>query len=186
MSAQRLSGNFSGGDILPISSCDLVALDERGERVRNRHLAGLVALQPHFFEDLGATEAPSLFDDREQLITPAAATGAAGSSASTGAAGRDLPRRRLPALRRLIGFDRGKLPVYRFELLFKLLLLGKNGFPLTIEACPLTLNECLECFVRHPHSPSWIGDLVAYSRKRAKQTSSRPYRKLCCRSQQLR
>jgi hypothetical protein len=37
----RSSGNFSGGDILPISSGDLIALGERGEGVRYRHLAGL-------------------------------------------------------------------------------------------------------------------------------------------------
>src|SRR5437016_4318897 len=141
MSAQRLSGNFSGGDILPISACDLVGFGERGKRVRYRHLAGLVALQPHLFEDLAAAKATSLFDDREQLITPAAATGAAGSSATTDAAGGGLPRGRFPALRRLIGFDRGKLAVYRFELLIKLVLLGKDCLALAVKACPLTLYE---------------------------------------------
>src|SRR5436190_7682824 len=74
MSNQRSSGIFvgtggmSGGDILPVLPSNLLRFRERREGIADRHLAGLVALQPHFFENLAAGDTLAARDEFEQLV----------------------------------------------------------------------------------------------------------------------
>src|SRR6266568_2384590 len=45
------------GDVFSVPPRYLIAFGKRSEGVRYRHLAGLVSLEPHLFEDLAAREA---------------------------------------------------------------------------------------------------------------------------------
>src|SRR6266436_1297528 len=65
-----------GGDVFAVPPRYLVALRKRGEGVRYRHLAGLVALEPHLFEDLAAGEAAAFADHFHQFVAFGAAPGA--------------------------------------------------------------------------------------------------------------
>src|SRR5437870_1793015 len=88
MSNQRSSGIFvgtggmSGGDILPVLPSNLLRFRERREGIADRHLAGLVALQPHFFENLAAGDTLAARDEFEQLV--ALGIGPATSATATG------------------------------------------------------------------------------------------------------
>src|SRR5205085_2195541 len=67
-------GRRSACDIFPVPPRNLLALGKCREGVADRHLARLVALEPHFFEDLAAGKSLAGGDDFEQLFTPRAAT----------------------------------------------------------------------------------------------------------------
>jgi hypothetical protein len=58
----------SGSDVLPVATGNLVGLGQGSQRVGYRHLAGLVALQAHLLQDLGASEAVALPDNLQQLV----------------------------------------------------------------------------------------------------------------------
>src|SRR5437588_721320 len=161
MSAQRLSGNLSGGDILPISASDLVGFCERGEGVADRHLAGLVALHSHPFEDLATGEAVASLDELEKLLALAPATHA-GSSPGASPARCCSPSSRFPGLCRFVGVDRGELSIDEIKLLLQFLLLGKDRFALGIEAVAFTLYKRLESFVSHSYPPYFLGGNVMW------------------------
>src|SRR4051794_32207764 len=62
-----------GRIILSTLAPNLVALAECGERVADRHLARLVALQAHPFQDIAARQSVALPDQLEQPFPSAAA-----------------------------------------------------------------------------------------------------------------
>jgi|SRR3954451_718582 len=58
----------SRGVIRPSITSYLVVFGEGGEGIRYRHLAGLVAFEAHFFENLAAGKAAAFANYTEQLI----------------------------------------------------------------------------------------------------------------------
>src|SRR5205823_686636 len=60
--AESMPRGASCDDVLAVPPSNLVRFGERGEGIRYRHLAALVALQPHLFEDLASCEAAAFAD----------------------------------------------------------------------------------------------------------------------------
>src|SRR5438552_8066548 len=60
----------SAGDVFPVPAGDLLALGQSGERVRDRHLARFITLQPHLIENFTARKTMGLVDNPEQLFSP--------------------------------------------------------------------------------------------------------------------
>src|SRR4051812_17308295 len=65
---------LAGEIIFPVLAPHLAPLLQRGQRVRDRHLAGLVALQPHLLQDFAAGHAVAAADQLQKRLAFAAAT----------------------------------------------------------------------------------------------------------------
>jgi len=142
-------------DVFPVVvASDLVALRQCSQGIRYGHLARLIALEPHLFEDLPAGEAVAVLDDEQELLALAAAPGS-GDAPRSG-----LPSRcRLASLGRFVRFDGAEFAVDGVELLFKLMLLVEDSLALFVEALTLAGGERLEGLC-HPFPPALIGGLV--------------------------
>ena len=123
-----------GGAIFSAVPKYLIALGQSGQSVRHRHLAALVAFESHLLQDLATGQAVALPDQLEQRLPPAAT---ARSRLPTG--------RRLPCVlagfRSLIGFNGGKLAIYRVEFALQLFLLAEDLLALRAEPVPLSRNK---------------------------------------------
>src|SRR6185436_6463036 len=109
---------------------DLIALGKRRERIRYRHLARFVPLQPHFFKDFAAGKALSLADDIHKFFAPRTAANL--PSPGRSASGR-LP---FATLRCLVGTDGLEFAIDLRQPLIQLSLLGDNSFSFSVE--PIT------------------------------------------------
>src|SRR5947209_10190968 len=124
------------GVIRPSVTSYLVVFREGSESIRYRHLARLVALESHFFENLAAGEAAAFANHTEQVIALIPAP--AGAAPSTG-------RAALFALLTL-AFEYVELGEHVVELVQLLLngpLLVQQLFALIEQRLALASDECL-------------------------------------------
>src|SRR6266446_10958995 len=129
----------SGSDVPPIAADHLVRLGQRGQRVRRRHLAGLVALQPHAIQDFPSGKAARVvLDDLHQGFALAASTSLRSRASTAGLSGGGGS---LAALGSFVGINRSKLPINVGQLTFKLVLLVENLLALSVQSLALPGNK---------------------------------------------
>src|SRR4051812_15974728 len=147
MEALALSGQFvaTKPELQRPSSCkvfttvspNLVVLGESCQGVRHRHLAGFVALQPHFFQDLASGKSVTVPDYAQELIS--LATTPAGSTTT-------LTRTSLLASANLLALEHielGEHLVQLIKLILKHALLIQELFTLIDERFPLPRDKRL-------------------------------------------
>src|SRR5947209_16224735 len=126
----------SGCQVFAAVAANLVALGEGGQGVRHRHLAGLVALQTEFFEDLASAETAPFPDHAQQLLT-AASTPTAGRSAP----GASSPGPGTVCVLALEHVEFREHPIELVELLLNRALLVQQLLPLVQQSLALARYE---------------------------------------------